>query len=201
MRQSRSSRSLRPSSQKSDIDEAPKVSPEKASRERAETLGDYEQLETIGTGNFGTVVRVRRKTDGAIFALKIIPKSKVELMKQAEHIVAEAVLLQTLRPRVKQECPSIVELFSKFKDNVNVYLLMEYIEGCTLLSQIRTKNPKVVQNMQFYAVELLQTLEFLHSLNIIFRDLKPENILISMAARGHVKLVDFGFAKELKSVK
>jgi len=36
-------------------------------------------------------------------------------------------------------------------------------------------------------------LVFLHNHGIVYRDLKPENILLD--ARGHVKLVDFGFAK------
>ena len=38
----------------------------------------------------------------------------------------------------------------------------------------------------------------MHQHNIIYRDLKPENIVISMTERGHLKLVDFGFAKKLK---
>lgn len=46
---------------------------------------------------------------------------------------------------------------------------------------------------KFYAVEVLLALEYLHANNIVYRDLKPENILLDYA--GHVKLVDFGFAK------
>jgi serine/threonine protein kinase len=39
-------------------------------------------------------------------------------------------------------------------------------------------------------------LEFLHETNgVAYRDLKPENILID--AEGHLKLVDFGFAKKI----
>ena len=53
--------------------------------------------------------------------------------------------------------------------------------------------------MSFYAGEALQTLEYLHQNNIIYRDLKPENIVLSMRDRGHIKFVDFGFAKFLKT--
>lgn len=37
-------------------------------------------------------------------------------------------------------------------------------------------------------------MEYIHSLNVVYRDLKPENILIDFD--GHVKLADFGLAKE-----
>lgn len=67
-----------------------------------------------------------------------------------------------------------------------------------MLSQIRQFNPKLQQNMYYYAAEVLMSLEYLHSLNIIYRDLKPENIILSMTDRGHVKMVDFGFAKKMK---
>jgi serine/threonine protein kinase len=52
--------------------------------------------------------------------------------------------------------------------------------------------------MPYYIAEVILSLEYLHSHGIIYRDLKPENIVLSMAARGHIKLVDFGFAKKLK---
>lgn len=49
---------------------------------------------------------------------------------------------------------------------------------------------------QFYAAEIVLILEFLHEKEgVAYRDLKPENILID--AEGHLKLVDFGFAKKI----
>jgi len=40
------------------------------------------------------------------------------------------------------------------------------------------------------------TIEFLHDIHgVAYRDLKPENILLD--ADGHIKLVDFGFAKQV----
>ena len=41
-------------------------------------------------------------------------------------------------------------------------------------------------------------MDYLHSFDIIYRDLKPENILI--AADGHVKITDFGFAKHVPDI-
>jgi serine/threonine protein kinase len=51
---------------------------------------------------------------------------------------------------------------------------------------------------QFYAAEIVLILEFLHEREgVAYRDLKPENILID--AEGHLKLVDFGFAKKVEN--
>ncbi len=51
----------------------------------------------------------------------------------------------------------------------------------------------------FYGSEILNVLEYLHSLNIIYRDLKPENILIQ--SNGHIKVIDMGFSKRLSQSK
>lgn len=49
--------------------------------------------------------------------------------------------------------------------------------------------------VKFYAAEILCALELMHTNSIIYRDLKPENVVIDK--EGHVKLIDFGFAKKL----
>jgi serine/threonine protein kinase len=47
---------------------------------------------------------------------------------------------------------------------------------------------------KFFIAETVLAIEYIHSLDVIYRDLKPENILID--SEGHVKLADFGLAKE-----
>lgn len=56
------------------------------------------------------------------------------------------------------------------------------------------------ETSRFYAAEIVLILEFLHDVQgIAYRDLKPENILID--GEGHLKLVDFGFAKKISNRK
>ena len=51
----------------------------------------------------------------------------------------------------------------------------------------------------FYLAEVLVAIQQLHERNIIYRDLKPENILLDK--HGHIKLIDFGFAKQVNNLK
>lgn len=51
---------------------------------------------------------------------------------------------------------------------------------------------------RFYIAEIIIAVEQLHNMGIIYRDLKPENILLDK--NGHVKLIDFGFAKIIGDV-
>ncbi len=47
---------------------------------------------------------------------------------------------------------------------------------------------------RFYAAEIVEGVEGLHAVGVIYRDLKPENILIG--GDGHIVLTDFGLSKE-----
>ncbi len=73
---------------------------------------------------------------------------------------------------------------------------LEYCPGGEVFSYLRRARRFNEPTSRFYAAEIVLILEFLHqNEGIAYRDLKPENILID--AEGHLKLVDFGFAKKI----
>lgn len=75
-------------------------------------------------------------------------------------------------------------------------LQLDYCPGGEIFSYLRRARRFPVSTVQFYAAEITLILSYLHDAqHVAYRDLKPENILLD--ADGHLKLVDFGFAKYL----
>jgi len=105
-----------------------------------------------------------------------------------DHIFNEKLIMQGNDHR------NVVRLFTTFNDENNLYFIMEFIPGGELFSYIHEIKLSE-ERAKFYAAEILLVLEYLHSKQIVYRDLKPENILLEND--GHIKLVDFGFAKKI----
>ncbi len=82
-----------------------------------------------------------------------------------------------------------------FKDNTHVYLTFEYVQGGEIFRLLRRENLFPNDVALFYITEIVLALEYLHKQKIAYRDLKPENLLV--AADGHMKITDFGFAKQI----
>jgi len=77
---------------------------------------------------------------------------------------------------------------------------LDYCPGGEVFSYLRRAKRFDENTARFYAAEIVLVLEFLHEREgVAYRDLKPENLLLD--AEGHIKLVDFGFAKRLGNSK
>ena len=114
-------------------------------------------------------------------------KMDVVKLKQVEHVYSEKFLLSNIR------FPFIIQLYGTFKDQRNIYMLLEYAIGGELFTYLRRAGKFSVADTKFYASEIVLALEYMHSMNIVYRDLKPENLLLD--SNGHIKITDFGFAK------
>jgi len=93
--------------------------------------------------------------------------------------------------------PFLVKTYGTFKDENNLYILMELIQGGELFNYIRRAGRLPNQIAKIYSAEIILAFEYLHDKHIMYRDLKPENILIHY--NGHIKITDFGFSKKIRN--
>lgn len=94
-------------------------------------LEDFERLKTLGTGSFGRVMLVQHKSSSRFFAMKILDKQKVVKLKQVEHTLNEKRILQAIT------FPFLVNLEWHFKDNSNLYMVLEFVLGGEMFSHLR----------------------------------------------------------------
>jgi len=90
------------------------------------------------------------------------------------------------------EHPFFIKLFQTFQDRNTLYFMMEVCLGGDFFGYLRHKFHFEDLVARFYAGCVVELLDHLHSLDIIYRDLKPENLLLDR--EGYIKMVDFGFA-------
>jgi len=84
---------------------------------------------SIGKGAFGTVNLVRHTITQQLFAQKSMKKDQIASNdKQAELILNEKKVLMKLKNQ-----PFSVHLVETLQDELNLYLLMEYLPGRELL--------------------------------------------------------------------
>ncbi|XP_054706247.1 cAMP-dependent protein kinase catalytic subunit alpha-like isoform X2 [Uloborus diversus] len=153
-------------------------------------LSHFERIQTLGTGSFGRVMLVQHEESKKFYAMKILDKLKVVKLKQVDHTLNEKRILQAI------DFPFMVNLVYHFKDNSNLYMVLEYVSGGEMFSHLRRSGRFSEASTRFYASQIVLSFEYLHSLDLVYRDLKPENLLID--EEGYVKVTDFGFAKKVR---
>jgi tRNA A-37 threonylcarbamoyl transferase component Bud32 len=151
-------------------------------------LADFETIRVLGKGSFGKVTLVRKIANDKLYAMKILSKPNIVRRKQVEHTRTERRILGTITH------PYIVKLHYAFQTDKKLFFVLDYAAGGELFHHL-CKMKKFPENYAiFYSAELTLALEELHRHGVVYRDLKPENILFD--GEGHIKLADFGLAKE-----
>ncbi|KAI0028441.1 kinase-like domain-containing protein [Vararia minispora EC-137] len=185
-------------------------------------LDAYEPLDIIGNGSFGVIRKVRRKSDGSIFARKELNFERMN-ERDRKQIVAEVNILKDLNH------DHIVRYIDRHvdRDAGILYIIMEYCGGGDLSAVIkaaqRTGRPIAEEMIWSYFMQILLALQHCHHPNghartpsasdsgsitgsnatdgkekraqVLHRDLKPDNVFLNES--NLVKLGDFGLSKAL----
>ena len=94
----------------------------------------------------------------------------------------------------KLDHPHIVSLKEVVVSKKDTYIVMELLSGGELFNRIVDAGPFPEADAAALFAQILLSMDYLHSLNIVHRDVKPENILYLSEGAKQIKLIDFGYA-------
>jgi serine/threonine protein kinase len=89
--------------------------------------------------------------------------------------------------------PAITMLYNLIRTDGRLCMIMEYAEGETLESVLKSRGAFTAEKTVHIAIQTLDGLQHAHDRGVIHRDLKPSNLMLS--AEGNVKIMDFGIAR------
>lgn len=147
---------------------------------------DYELLNTLGSGGFGRVYRVRDLHLEREVALKVLHPMLTQDPAVVERFRREAQLAARLHH------PNIVDIYDIGGRSGLLWYTMELINGPSLAQQVEREGPLPLEMVIRFMREALSALAHAHAAGLVHRDIKPENMLL--APDGALRITDFGLA-------
>ncbi len=150
-----------------------------------ENLDQYKLTEVIARSGMASIFKAIDQIDGKTVAIK------VPYMQFESDVVFYGRFQREEEVGRRLNHPGIVKVLMPRKKS-RMYIAMEYIEGESLRSIMRTEGGLPAEQALGLARQLAETLVYMHSEGVVHRDLKPENVLVT--ADGQTKVMDFGIA-------
>lgn len=161
-----------------------------------QTLDSKYKIERqLGRGGMGTVYLATHLGTERPVAVKVIAPQFMERSEFVERFRREARAAGRLRH------PNVVNVtdfgFAETEAGRAAYLVMEYLDGCTLGEILEEEHNLPVAWTLDILEQVCSAVHAAHEQGIIHRDLKPDNIWLEPNQRGGytVKVLDFGIAK------
>jgi serine/threonine protein kinase len=153
-------------------------------------LGNYEIVAPIAEGGMGVVYKGRRRSDGLLVAIKVVPptaaKNPVLLQRfQREFQAASAI-----------DHPNVVRAIEYNGTPPTPFLVMEFVDGMSLGQKIEREGRLSEDEAIRIMAQVCQGLHRAHKQGLIHRDIKPDNILL--ARDGTAKITDLGLVKDIE---
>ncbi len=152
----------------------------------------YRIIRLLGKGGMGAVYYAHDSVLNRYVAIKQLHPMPAAAEHAADQLrkqfLREAQILASLHH------PNLPRVTDYFVDGDLHYLVMDYIEGQSLLDMLLTNRQGFAEDLVLeWADQLLSALEYIHANNVIHRDIKPANI--RRTTDGRIFLVDFGLVK------
>ncbi len=166
------------------------------SRYVGQVLDEKYRLERLlGSGGMGAVYLATHLGTDRYVALKIIAPEFMRNLEFVERFKREARAAGGLRH------PNVVDVtdfgFAEAGKEKVAYLVMEYLDGCTLGDVLAEEKRLPVEWVVDILEQVCSAVHEAHQQGIVHRDLKPDNIWLEPNRLGsyRVKVLDFGIAK------
>ena len=161
-----------------------------------EVLDEKYRLEhLLGHGGMGAVYLATHLGTERYVALKLISPQFMRNQEFVERFKREARAAGRLRH------PNVVDVtdfgFTRLKTGQVAYLVMEYLDGCTLGDVLSEEKRLPLEWVADILDQVCSAVHEAHQQGIVHRDLKPDNIWLEPNRLGsyRVKVLDFGIAK------
>lgn len=151
---------------------------------------DFSFGRILGEGSYSSVYLATDRQTLKEYAIKVLEKKHIIKEKKIKYVNIEKNTLNRLT-----EHPGVVRLYYTFQDEACLFYVIDYCSGGELLGALKRTGTFDVECTRFYAAQILDSVEYMHSRGVIHRDLKPENVLLD--DHMHIKITDFGTAKML----
>ena len=153
-------------------------------------LKKYRKGRLLGKGGFARCYEFIDEETDHISAAKIIPKKNLIKSRAKQKLISEIKIHKSVHH------PNIVNFEHYFEDADNVYILIELCHNQTLNDLLKRRKRLSELEVQYYVLQMVKALKYLHNLKIIHRDLKLANLFLS--DKMQLKLGDFGLATKLE---
>ena len=150
-------------------------------------IEDFELISPLGKGAYGEVVKALHKETQKHYAIKFINKQFMLHQKKTFAVFREKEIMALLK-----DSKHSINLKHSFQDNLHIYLVMELIEGITLLEYTQSYGKMDHSFVHHIISELIEYLAYTKRFGVFHGDLKPENVMVT--ADFGIKVIDYGCA-------
>jgi serine/threonine-protein kinase len=151
--------------------------------------GRYEILSLVGKGGMGMVYKAHDRFLDEAVAIKVLRQDVARAPDMAKRFRNEIRLARKVRH------PNVCGIHEYHEEPGLRFIAMEFIEGVDLRRYLRERVTLPLDEAFDVSIQVAEGLSAIHEVGIVHRDLKTPNIMRD--AKGHVRLMDFGIAKEV----